>query len=104
MEARALFWVSDGLLSQEKLRKVDIRVKVDIHRQFKSIYCQILKAFSEAASMIVNQNLDGTMLPNDAIPSLGRVLNICKISSVKVNFLETCIACDCFDILEKLGC
>lgn len=54
--------------------------------------------------MIVNQYLDGSMFLNDALPSLNCVVNVCEISLVKVNFLETSISCNLSDVLEKLRC
>ena len=83
---------------------MDVGVKINIHSQLESIDCQVFEELTEAASVIVDQYLNGSMFLNDALPSLNCVVNVCEISLVKVNFLETSITCNLSDILKKLRC
>ena len=81
---------------------MDIRVEVDVHRQFESLDRLFFNCLAEANSMVVNQDMNWPVVLRDLLPQLLRSRNISKISLVEMHVLEVHVASQGFDVLEEL--
>ena len=102
VEALAHYLVLSLGLRQEERAEVHIGVEIDVHGQFELVNGHVFKPLPEASSVIVNQNMDRTMLLNDFGPGGGCALNIGKVGSVEVYAFERCDADDGLDVLDQL--
>ena len=103
MEALRFSRVLDGALLEEKHAEVDVGVEVDVHCQFESLNRMLLDGFTEANGMIINQDVNRSMVLRDLRPHLLRPLNIRKVSLVEVHVLEVTVAGQRLDVLHELS-
>ena len=68
METTCLTFFSDTDLIEEEHRQVHIRVEVDVHGQLETINRQLIDSLSLADCVIVDENVNGSMVPQNAFP------------------------------------
>ena len=68
-----------------------IGVEIDIHRQLETLDRVLIYALTNTDGMIVDQNVDGSLLSHDLGPELLSALDISQVALVEVNVLEPSI-------------